>query len=335
MAGTLRIAQVAPPLRARPAASLWRHRTDHRRARARAPPSRPRGHDLRQRRLGRPGRARRDGPRSPARDRLCRRGAAVHADTIQEVLARAARVRPHPQPSRVGERAARQRSGRSRSSRPSTAGSTCRGPTRSSRDPPGGLVAISQNQASTHPDVPWAAIVHNGLTLTGAPFKHAAGTARVRRPDHPGKGRSSRRSRSPEPPDRPLRIAAKAGPTEKERAYYDEASCRRSNGRRSLVEYPRRARGGGPRPAVRRELRHADARLVAGAVRPGRDRVAGVRDAGHRPPHRRAAGDHPRGRRRLLRRRRRRGMAFMVDGSASSTARRSGRRSSTASPPPA
>ena len=30
-------------------------------------------------------------------------------------------------------------------------------------DPPRGLVAISDNQASTHPDVPWAGVVHNGL----------------------------------------------------------------------------------------------------------------------------------------------------------------------------
>jgi glycosyltransferase involved in cell wall biosynthesis len=37
-------------------------------------------------------------------------------------------------------------------------------------DPPAGLVAISQNQASTHPDVPWAGIVYNGLRLADAPF---------------------------------------------------------------------------------------------------------------------------------------------------------------------
>src|SRR6476619_72719 len=37
-------------------------------------------------------------------------------------------------------------------------------------DPPAGLVAISQNQASTHPDVPWAGVVYNGLRLAAAPF---------------------------------------------------------------------------------------------------------------------------------------------------------------------
>ena len=44
------------------------------------------------------------------------------------------------------------------------------------RDPPPGLVAISANQASTHPDVPWT-IVHNGLTLTDAPFERRRGDA--------------------------------------------------------------------------------------------------------------------------------------------------------------
>jgi glycosyltransferase involved in cell wall biosynthesis len=37
-------------------------------------------------------------------------------------------------------------------------------------DPPRGLVAISKNQASTHPDVPWAGVVYNGLRLADAPF---------------------------------------------------------------------------------------------------------------------------------------------------------------------
>ena len=45
------------------------------------------------------------------------------------------------------------------------------------RDPPDGLVAISENQAGTHPDVPWAAVVHNGLRLTEMPF----GSKRTRR----------------------------------------------------------------------------------------------------------------------------------------------------------
>ncbi len=36
-------------------------------------------------------------------------------------------------------------------------------------DAPSGLVAISRDQASTHPDVPWT-IIHHGLTLEPAPF---------------------------------------------------------------------------------------------------------------------------------------------------------------------
>ena len=37
------------------------------------------------------------------------------------------------------------------------------------KDPSGTLVAISQNQASAHPGVPWT-VIHNGLSLDGAPF---------------------------------------------------------------------------------------------------------------------------------------------------------------------
>jgi glycosyltransferase involved in cell wall biosynthesis len=41
--------------------------------------------------------------------------------------------------------------------------------------PSPGLVAISANQASTFPDIPWAGIVHNGLTLDDAPFDRRRG----------------------------------------------------------------------------------------------------------------------------------------------------------------
>ena len=34
-----------------------------------------------------------------------------------------------------------------------------------------GAVAISRSQASAHPDVRWAAVIHNGLALEGAPFR--------------------------------------------------------------------------------------------------------------------------------------------------------------------
>ena len=85
----------------------------------------------------------------------------------------------------------------------------------------GNYVAISQAHAATHPDVPWAGIVHNGLDLARAPFQERRGEAlcfvgRVA----PEKGivdaieiakRSGRR----------LRIAAKIGTTPPERAYHE------------------------------------------------------------------------------------------------------------------
>ncbi|MGK2851651.1 MAG: glycosyltransferase family 4 protein [Candidatus Limnocylindrales bacterium] len=90
------------------------------------------------------------------------------------------------------------------------------------RDAPRGLVAISENQASTHPDVPWEAIVHNGLRLDDAPFERRRGDAlcfvgRVA----PEKGivEAIEIARLA---GRPLRIAAKVAPGGTERAYYDE-----------------------------------------------------------------------------------------------------------------
>lgn len=90
------------------------------------------------------------------------------------------------------------------------------------RDAPRGLVAISENQASTHPDVPWEAIVHNGLRLDAAPFERRRGDAlcfvgRVA----PEKGivEAIEIARLA---GRPLRIAAKVAPGGTERAYYDE-----------------------------------------------------------------------------------------------------------------
>jgi glycosyltransferase involved in cell wall biosynthesis len=89
------------------------------------------------------------------------------------------------------------------------------------RDPPAGLVAISENQASTHPDVPWAAVVHNGLRLTESPF----GTQRTDALCFVG--RVAPEKGIVEAIDialeagRPLRIAAKAGPTATEREYFD------------------------------------------------------------------------------------------------------------------
>ncbi|HEY7590597.1 MAG TPA: glycosyltransferase family 4 protein [Candidatus Limnocylindrales bacterium] len=83
----------------------------------------------------------------------------------------------------------------------------------------GNYVAISRAHASTHPQVTWAGIVHNGLDLRDSPFERRAGDAlcfvgRIA----PEKGivdaiEIAKRA------GRPLRIAAKAGTTPSERDY--------------------------------------------------------------------------------------------------------------------
>lgn len=88
-------------------------------------------------------------------------------------------------------------------------------------DPPRGLVAISANQASTHPEVPWT-VVHNGLTLTDAPFDQRRGdglcfVGRVA----PEKGIVEALEIA-KLVGRPLRIAAKVAPIGPEREYFDE-----------------------------------------------------------------------------------------------------------------
>lgn len=88
------------------------------------------------------------------------------------------------------------------------------------RDPPPGLVAVSANQASTHPEVPWT-VVHNGLTLTDAPFERRRGDAmcfvgRVA----PEKGIVEALEVA-KLVGRPLRIAAKVAPVGPEREYFD------------------------------------------------------------------------------------------------------------------
>jgi glycosyltransferase involved in cell wall biosynthesis len=85
-----------------------------------------------------------------------------------------------------------------------------------------GLVAISHNQASMHPGVPWAGVVHHGLTFDDAPFKpdrddSLAFVGRI----HEDKGvvdaiEVARLT------GRRLRIAAKIGPTEAEQRYAQE-----------------------------------------------------------------------------------------------------------------
>lgn len=83
---------------------------------------------------------------------------------------------------------------------------------------PDGMVAISESQASVHPDVPWT-IVHNGLTLDASPFE------RRRTEDLVFVGRVTPEKgiveaiQIAERADRPLRIAAKVGPTPKERDF--------------------------------------------------------------------------------------------------------------------
>ena len=98
------------------------------------------------------------------------------------------------------------------------------------------MVAISESQASPHPDVDWN-IVYNGLTLTGAPFERRRSDAlcfvgRVA----PEKGiveaiEIAQRS------GRQLKIAAKVGTTQDERAYNDEVFEPAREAAGSLVEY--------------------------------------------------------------------------------------------------
>jgi glycosyltransferase involved in cell wall biosynthesis len=88
-------------------------------------------------------------------------------------------------------------------------------------DPPRGLVAISQNQADTHPDVPWEAVVHNGLALQEAPFGKRRTDAlcfvgRVAQEKGPVEAIEIAREAG-----RPLRIAAKVAPGGPEREYFD------------------------------------------------------------------------------------------------------------------
>ncbi len=89
------------------------------------------------------------------------------------------------------------------------------------RDPPRGLVAISKNQANTFPDVPWEAVVYNGLKLDGAPFGKRRGDGLCfvgRVAEEKGIVEAIQIAQAA---GRPLRIAAKVAPSGPERAYYD------------------------------------------------------------------------------------------------------------------
>ncbi|HEU5224325.1 MAG TPA: glycosyltransferase, partial [Actinomycetota bacterium] len=102
---------------------------------------------------------------------------------------------------------------------------------------PRGLVAISQNQASTHPDIEWAGIVHNGLTLDDAPFDRRRGD------DLCFVGRVVAEKGIVEAieiaqkTDRRLRIAAKVGPNPPERDYYQDVFKPALEAAGSSVEY--------------------------------------------------------------------------------------------------
>jgi glycosyltransferase involved in cell wall biosynthesis len=86
---------------------------------------------------------------------------------------------------------------------------------------PRGMVAVSESQASVHPDVPWT-IVHNGLTLDDSPFE------RRRTPDLVFVGRVTPEKGIVEAMDiaeragRPLKIAAKVGPTPREQDFNEQ-----------------------------------------------------------------------------------------------------------------
>lgn len=87
------------------------------------------------------------------------------------------------------------------------------GPTR-------GLVAISQSQADTHPNVPWTAVVHNGLRLDESPFGRRRGEAlcfvgRIAKEKGVVEAMEIAREAG-----RPLRIAAKIAPVGAEHDYY-------------------------------------------------------------------------------------------------------------------
>jgi len=101
----------------------------------------------------------------------------------------------------------------------------------------GGLVAISRNQASTHPSVDWAGVVHNGLTLDAAPFERRRGDGLC------FVGRVAAEKGIIEAIEiakitgRPLRIAAKLGPMQEEQAYYSDVFRPALEAAGSSVEY--------------------------------------------------------------------------------------------------
>ncbi len=87
---------------------------------------------------------------------------------------------------------------------------------------PPGLVAISRSQASVHPSVPWAGIVHHGLTFDEAAFSKERNdnlvfVGRIR--EEKGILDAIEVARLT---GRPLKIAAKIGPTPSEQEYAEQ-----------------------------------------------------------------------------------------------------------------
>jgi glycosyltransferase involved in cell wall biosynthesis len=103
--------------------------------------------------------------------------------------------------------------------------------------PTRGLVAISENQAATHPETAWAGVVHNGLTLDDAPFDRRRGDALC------FVGRLAPEKGVVEAIDiaaatgRPLRIAAKTATLPSERDYFDNVFQPALEAAGSTVEY--------------------------------------------------------------------------------------------------
>jgi glycosyltransferase involved in cell wall biosynthesis len=85
----------------------------------------------------------------------------------------------------------------------------------------GSLVAISEHQASTHPDIEWAAVVHNGLDLSSLPWRRESG------PDLCFVGRVAPEKGVTDAVEvaalagRHLKIAAKVGPRPEEQDYFE------------------------------------------------------------------------------------------------------------------
>ena len=150
-------------------------------------------------------------------------------------------------------------------------------------DPPAGLVA---DQREPGLDPPGRALDRDPQRPDPDRRAVRAATRRrdvLRRPRRTGEGHRrgarDREDRRTTTPDR------RQGGAHRTRASLLRRGLRaRPQGRRARRRVPRRADPRRPRRAVRRELRLADAGRLAGAVRAGRHRVAGLWHAGHRPP---------------------------------------------------